>query len=186
MRLLQASVSSAHVPPRESVTIRVGFRPPEFALDSAEDSAFQGSILLTFSNGTEQLFPLSADFIRPELLPSVGTLAFPSKVHIKAQRTLTFTLSNPTQADATWQLVDGGSDGGESSPSEQDVFVVEPRAGKLEGRGVGHPRTQIITVRFAPKESKPYARRLILRVEKGRGGVITLIGEGTLDERFES
>lgn len=134
-----------------------------------------------------QVFPLSADFLRPEVLPSAGTLAFPSKVLVTSQRTLTFTLSNPTQADATWQLVDGGSDGGASSPSDIDegVFAVEPLRGRIEGRGVGHPKTQTVTLRFVPTESRPYTRRLILKVDKGRGGVVTLTGEGTLDERFE-
>lgn len=116
-------------------------------------------------------------------------LAFPSKVHVSAQRTLTFTLTNPTQADATWQIVDGAyGEGAPPDPPEdaQGGFSVEPRGGRVEGRGIKQPRTQVITVRFAPGEPRQYSKRLVFEVEKGRGTAVQLSGEGTLDERYES
>lgn len=44
-----------HVPPRESVSLRVRFNPPDSALESPEDSAFEGNVALSFSNGAEQV-----------------------------------------------------------------------------------------------------------------------------------
>jgi hypothetical protein len=85
--------------------------------------------------------------------------------------------------------VDGAyGEGARSDPpgNNQGGFSVEPRSGRVEGRGIGQPRTQVITVRFAPGEPRQYSKRLVFEVEKGRGAVVQLSGEGTLDERYES
>jgi hypothetical protein len=56
-----------HVPPRESVSLRVRFVPPDSALESPEDSAFVGNIALSFSNGAEQVGVLTRAFLFSKL-----------------------------------------------------------------------------------------------------------------------
>jgi hypothetical protein len=51
-----------HVPPRESVSLRVRFVPPDSALESPEDSVFEGNAALSFSNGAEQVGVLTGVF----------------------------------------------------------------------------------------------------------------------------
>jgi hypothetical protein len=65
------------------------------------------------------------------------------------------------------------------------LFTVTPASGVLPGRGLGLPRSQRVTVQFAPGDSAASAVRLRIAVEAGRGFELGMEGRGTYDEAKE-
>lgn len=127
------------VPPRETLEVAVAFELPPTEHPRLLDYTLDGSLSIAFTTGAVQVFPLLAEVFHPAVAAAPAALAF-GRVHCANPRVLKLELSNATQADAEW-AADVEDDG-------ESVFTVTPERGTLPGRGMGHPTTTIIEVRF--------------------------------------
>jgi hypothetical protein len=180
-----------------------------------QDPCFAGKLVAYFTNDPEaaynevvtstpaemaQCLPLVAEHIVPRLTCSHDTVRF-RRVHPTAPREMEITLTNPTTADAEWEarlvMADaepargaGASEDGESAASGAAVgeptFRVQPAAGHIPGRGLGMPRTQKVTIAFAPQEEAPYEAAIVFTTRHGRSITVDLSGAGSFAEALES
>lgn len=138
-----------------------------------------------------QVVPLYAVVLQPELLvsPSSKVLDF-GGVHPAAPRTLELVLTNPTEADAAWEASVIQQRPSATTIAQQPgllgtaAFTVMPRAGVLQGRGLG-PRQARLQVVFEPVSSGASVAELQLRLCGGSTVVVVLRGEGVHAERAE-
>lgn len=64
-------------------------------------------------------------------------------------------------------------------------FIVWPGGGLLPGRGLGLPRTQKVTVTYAPGDASEHSQVLRFAVQGGRSCTLELHGTGSFDETEE-
>lgn len=143
-----------------------------------------------------QRLDLSAVVLHPVITASLTTLSFGS-MHPAAPRPLQLLLTNPTTVDAKWhvKLVPmQQQQQGQQGPLQQQhsaatevgkLFTVQPDKGVLAGRGLGMPKTQQVTVTFAPSGDVTAAAELRILVDGGSGCIVRLQGQGTFEETKE-
>lgn len=166
------------VPPRETLDATLVLQLPPTEHPRLLDYALDGLLFISFTTGAVQTFPLLADVYHPEVAADPAALEF-GRVHCANPRVLRVELSNATQADAEWAAeVEGeGGDG---------AFAVVPPRGVLPGRGMGHPTTSTVEIRFAPPAAGRFEADVVVSVKNGRGCVVAVQGEGTFDEAAEA
>ncbi|KAG2422161.1 hypothetical protein HXX76_016240 [Chlamydomonas incerta] len=65
-------------------------------------------------------------------------------------------------------------------------YLVKPASGVLPGRGLGMPRSQRISITFAPTEAEAYEGELIFAVLRGKQCSVDVDGEGSIEETDET
>jgi hypothetical protein len=123
---------------------------------------------------------------------SDGIITF-GRVHISAPKPVEVLLSNPTLVDAKWYVTAPGVRpstanlvvGGEAPEVRIGPFLVRPASGLLPGRGLRLPRTQRLTITFAPTSAVDSTQTLVFNVAKGRACTLSLTGTGSFDETEE-
>jgi len=176
------------LPPGESAEVPVLFREPEDREGAVADYSAAGEMLITFANGDQQSVPLHARVVHPEVTVAPAAVDF-GEVHVKAPRPARLVLTNDTDADAEWVATERGGRpafrrGGGGAVQVGD-FVVEPGSGVIPGRGLLMPRTQAVTVTFAPRAAGPVRREIVFAVRRGRSFTLAAEGVGTHDETQE-
>ncbi|KAG1668832.1 hypothetical protein FOA52_004926 [Chlamydomonas sp. UWO 241] len=193
---VRASVAAGRRTRRASLVSNASLEPEP----PREDFTREGVLVVSYANGDVQRLPLTGAVLHPALeikelekLWPQGVVDF-GRVHVQAPKPLTLTLSNLTLVDATWGVVPAG---GRAKLSPEDVeeaatgearfgpFIVSPAGGVLPGRGLGLPRTQKVTVTFAPTEAADCAHALRFAVMHGRSATVGVRGSGSFDETEE-
>ncbi|KAJ9523120.1 hypothetical protein QJQ45_023889 [Haematococcus lacustris] len=129
--------------------------------------------------------------------PPAAPLRF-GRVHVARPKPLEVTLLNTSLVDALWAAtnanaldrprycrVEDASTAAATSEITFGAFTVQPACGFLPGRGLKLPRTQRITVTFAPTDAKEYRTTLMFNAHKGRPVVLEVVGQGSFDETEE-
>ncbi len=116
-------------------------------------------------------------------------------VHVQRPKPLEVTLLNPTLVDALWAVSTVDQPPKYCTPEELPKagyseahigpFTIRPACGLLGGRGIKLPRTQRVTVTFAPPDSKQYTQRVVFGASKGRPVELLLVGQGSYLETDE-
>eukprot|EP00798_Chlamydomonas_sp_ICE-L_P024309 gene24309-9913_t len=184
-----------YLPAKETVDVEVQFCPPK--KDEFQDYHLSGELIAEFANGDIQILPLVADVLHPQTEVKPDRLDF-GRLHVQSPKPIVVVLSNPSEVDAYWAVTTEGSKpkyftkqelaaGGEANRSEAKFgpFIIQPAGGMLPGRGLGMPRTQHITVTFAPSEAKDFDQQVVFAVNKGRTCSLSMLGTGSFDERDE-
>ena len=205
-RVSLAGVSGSHTEP----STEPPWEPPP-----CEDFTLDGRLIITYANGDLQTLPLEGSVIHPSLelrRPATGmpwasaegggrNVISYGRVHVGAPKPVEIMLSNPTLVDATWTVTAAGvrpkasvgqqqqADGSRVHEAEDEArfgpFIVKPAGGLLPGRGLRLPRTQVITITFAPTDAVEYTQNLVFAVSKGRVCTLALEGTGSFDETEE-
>ncbi|GMH44448.1 hypothetical protein BSKO_12400 [Bryopsis sp. KO-2023] len=174
------------VPPKESVEVTVRLQPPKRW--ERTDYDLDGALTFHYNNGIEQIVPLHASILHPEIKSNVVELDF-GAVHVSSPKTLHITVSNPSLVDATWTIVqdDQKPDFTKSNQKSAQfgVFSIEPCGGNLNGRGLLMPRTARVSITLSPTDMDGYEERVRFVCRRGRGCEVVLKGWGTFDERGE-
>ena len=198
--------AEVQLPPSQSVDVQLQLRAAQ-APDCA-DCELTGALLVHFSNGEVQSFPLSAQLKHPRLsLPgarsgSVDQLDF-GRVHMRSSRTLPLLLANATQVQAQWHIQQPAGNGvsaalgvrsvpasksaafAAAKAAEASAFTAAPAAGCIPGHGVGLAQEQTVAVTFAPRRAGAFEQVLTLKLEGGRDCSVLVRGFGSLDEQDE-
>eukprot|EP00951_Prasinocladus_malaysianus_P014003 scaffold106439_cov31-Prasinocladus_malaysianus.AAC.1 len=116
-------------------------------------------------------------------------------VHMSAPRPIEIVLTNPTQADAQWVLVEEGEEAKfgpleasvalDQPPATRGAFTVSPGRGVLRGSGMEIPKQQRVKITMHPTTAGTVTQRLRFAVRKGRGCTVHVTGDGVYDEHQE-
>jgi len=160
-----------------------------------DDFTVDGQLLVSYSNGDVQPLPLTASILHPALEIKPTSIQY-GRVHVRSPKPVDIILSNPTGVDASWVVVQQNGrpkyfkfpDDQAAAANSEAVFgpfIVRPAGGLLPGRGLHMPRTQRVTIAFAPTAAQNHEETLIFAVSKGRHCSITLQGSGSFQETEE-
>ena len=172
------------VPAGENVHVTVRFAPPlpdvddEGVVDRA-DYVAEGALVVLYDSDDVQHFPLRAAYRHPEVAADVAEVRL-GAVHARAPENARrrVVLTNDTPADAEWRAVVGGKNPG--------VFRVRPDGGSIPGKGEnGRARSTTVEVSMAPRAEMPYEAEVTFETREGRGCLVVVKGEGTLQEEKE-
>jgi hypothetical protein len=119
------------------------------------------------------------------------------RVHVQRPKPLEISLQNPTLVDALWAVTSGDHKPTFCEPGRESAaaaaysqvqigpFIISPARGVLPGRGIKLPRTQRVTVTFAPPDNGSYQQQLTFVVSRGRPVHLMVTGQGSFDETEE-
>jgi hypothetical protein len=178
------------LPPDESVDVTIWLMLGKHMV--LEDHSLSGALAVAFINGEMQTFPLTSRVLHPALEAqhldgSAADVVTFGRVHARARKTVTIRLENPTDVDAAWNVETAGegSSDGATSVAKVGAFKVAPAVGMLPGRRLGMPQQARVQVTFAPTGQQELREVLRFRLKGGPERSVTVVGEGSFDERDE-
>eukprot|EP01137_Pigoraptor_chileana_P033791 Opistho-2@25245 len=151
--------------------------------DRSSDAVLCGSLVIVFSNGSQQVVELEGLISRPRVTLSSVSYDF-GTVLVRDSRAFSLEITNVSACEAPFEceLVGDG------------VFsIVGPAEGSLANPAVTRerPRTEgqvahasAVSIRFAPREPRRYNGLIRVLVEHGGSHEVRLSGFGSVDERM--
>eukprot|EP00698_Gefionella_okellyi_P026218 TRINITY_DN9911_c0_g1_i1.p1 TRINITY_DN9911_c0_g1~~TRINITY_DN9911_c0_g1_i1.p1 ORF type:complete len:1359 (-),score=249.35 TRINITY_DN9911_c0_g1_i1:815-4642(-) len=158
------------LPPNDNVEVEVAFLPLSLNVERTT-----GLLIVHFSNGSQQEFDLLATIEHPLLAATPSSLEF-GVVRIGSYKELAFALSNPTEAEAVWNL--------QPSLQKDTSFTASVERGQLRPCNGLRPAEQRVEIRFVPKSKGPVSGQFTFSVANGPNLTVFVTGEGSYEEHI--